>query len=173
VVGLRDRAIVAILIYTAARIGAVAELRHKDFEHYDSQYTLRFAEKDGKAREIRVRQELEGYILAWLDAAGQQNTPGDSPLFRTTVRRTKQFTDRGMSTGDMGRVVKRRLKDARLPPRLSPNLFRVTAITDLLSQGIPLEDAQQLAGHADPQTTRLYDRRQKKVTRNVMEQISV
>ena len=173
VVGLRDRAIVAILIYTAARIGAVAGLRRQDFAHDGGQYTLRFEEKGGKAREIPVRHDLEGYILAWLDAAGLRDAPRDSPLFRTTVRRTKQLTDRSMSAGDMGRVIKRRLKDAGLPPRLSPHSFRVTAITDLLSQGVSLEDVQHLAGHSDPRTTRLYDRRQKKVTRNVVERISV
>ena len=65
------------------------------------------------------------------------------------------------------------LKDAGLPPRLSPHSFRVTAITDLLSQGVPLEEVPHLAGHADPRTTRLYDRRQRKVTQNVVERISV
>src|SRR5208283_2307546 len=69
--------------------------------------------------------------------------------------------------------VKRRLKDAGLPSRLSPRFFRVTAITDLLTQGVPLEDVQYLAGHAEPRTTGLYDRRQKKVTRNIVERISV
>ena len=57
--------------------------------------------------------------------------------------------------------------------RLSPHSFRVTTITDLLEQGIPLEDVQRLAGHADPRTTRLYDRRQKKITRNIVERISI
>jgi integrase/recombinase XerD len=60
-----------------------------------------------------------------------------------------------------------------LPSRLSPHSFRVTAITDLLTQGIPLEDVQYLAGHAEPRTTGLYDRRQKKVTRNIVERISI
>ena len=58
-------------------------------------------------------------------------------------------------------MVKRRMKDAGLPERLSPHSFRVTAITDLLNQGAPLEDVQHLAGHSDARTTRLYDRRQK------------
>jgi integrase/recombinase XerD len=49
----------------------------------------------------------------------------------------------------------------------------VTAITDLLTQGVPLEDVQYLAGHAEPRTTGLYDRRQKKVTRNIVERISI
>ena len=53
-------------------------------------------------------------------------------------------------------MVKRRLRDAGLPLRLSPHSFRVTAITDLLTQGIPLEDVQYLAGHAEPRTTGLY-----------------
>jgi site-specific recombinase XerD len=70
-------------------------------------------------------------------------------------------------------MMKRRLKDAGLPDNLSPHSFRVTTITDLLEQGVPLEDVQRLAGHADPRTPRLYDRRDKKVTRNVVERISV
>ena len=47
------------------------------------------------------------------------------------------------------------------------------AITDLLTQGVPLEDVQYLAGHAEPRTTGLYDRRQKEVTRNIVERISI
>ena len=74
---------------------------------------------------------------------------------------------------DVGKMMKRRLRDASLPSRLSPHSFRVTTITDLLEQGVPLEDVQRLAGHADPRTTRLYDRRQKKITRNVVERISI
>jgi len=74
---------------------------------------------------------------------------------------------------DICRMMKRRLKDAGLPVRLSPHSFRVTTITDLLEQGVALEDVQRLAGHADPRTTRLYDRRDKKITRNIVERISI
>ena len=70
-------------------------------------------------------------------------------------------------------MVKRRLKQTGLPGHLSPHSFRVTTVTDLLENGVPLEEVQYLAGHADPRTTRLYDRRQKRVTRNVVERISV
>ena len=70
-------------------------------------------------------------------------------------------------------LVKRRLADAGLPLRLSPHSFRVTAITDLLTQGVPLEDVQYLAGHSDSRTTALYDRRKREVTRNIVERISV
>ena len=84
-----------------------------------------------------------------------------------------QLTNNAMYVVDVCRMVKRRLKDASLPTRLSPHSFRVTTITDLLEQGVPLEDVQRLAGHADPRTTRLYDRRDKKVTRNIVERISI
>jgi integrase len=60
---------------------------------------------------------------------------------------------------------------SRMPARLSPHSFRVAVITDLLDQGVPLEDLQQLAGDADPRTARLYDRRQRNVTRNIVERI--
>ena len=78
-----------------------------------------------------------------------------------------------MAAHNMCRMFKRRLKDAGLPDNLSPHGVRATAATDLLEQGVPLEDVQYLLGHADPRTTRLYDRRQKKVTRNIVERISV
>ena len=76
------------------------------------------------------------------------------------------------ATGAIFEAVKWRLKDAGLPSRLSPHSFRVAAITDLLTQGVPLEDVQYLAGHSEPRTTALYDRRQKRVTRNIVERIS-
>jgi len=78
-----------------------------------------------------------------------------------------------MHVVDVCRMVKRRLRDAGLPGVLPPHSFRVTTITDLLEQGVPLEDVQRMAGHADPRTTRLYDRRQKKITRNIVERISI
>ncbi len=173
VVGLRDRAVIAILIYTAARVGAVAKLRRGDFYESGDQHCLRFNEKGGKVREIPVRHNLQGWIQDYLAAAGLTRAEPSTPLFRTTVRRTKQLTTNALTADDMGRIVKRRLRDAGLSLRFSPHSFRVLAITDILSQGISLSDAQYLAGHADPRTTRLYDRRQQRVTRNIVERISV
>ncbi len=173
VVGLRDRAIIGILIYTAARVGAIAKLHRGDFYTVADQHCLRFTEKGGKHREIPVRHDLRSFILDYLSAGGMEHSDKASPLFRTTIRRTRQLTQIAMTGDDIGRMVKRRVKEAGLSARLSPHSFRVTTITDLLTQGVPLEDVQNLAGHADPRTTRLYDRRQRKVTRNIVERISV
>jgi integrase/recombinase XerD len=171
-IGLRDRAVIATLIYTAARAGAVAKLKVRHLIHDGTQWTLRFEEKGGKSREIPVRHDLEQFLLAYLRAAGIA-ADRDAPLFRSADRRTGLLTPRSMTAIDVLRLVKRRLKDAGLPQHYSPHSFRVTTVTDLLSQGVPLEDVQHLAGHADPRTTRLYDRRQKRVTRNVVERISI
>ena len=64
----------------------------------------------------------------------------------------------------MDLLLKRRLKDAGLPPIFSPHSFRVLVVTDLLSQDVPLEDVQYLAGHANPRTTQIFDRRRRQVT---------
>jgi integrase/recombinase XerD len=168
-VGLRDRAVLAVLIYTAARVGAVAKLTAKNFVHDGSQYTLRFSEKGGKSREIPVRHDLERLLLAYVQAAGIV----EGPLFRTANRKTKTLTRNAMTGIDICRMMKRRLKAAGLPGHFSPHSFRVATVTDLLGQNVPLEDVQYLAGHADPRTTRIYDRRRRKVTRNIVERISI
>lgn len=172
-VGRRDRAMIATLIYTAARAGAVATLRIKDFQWDGTQYALRFQEKGGKSRLIPVRHDLQAYLLAYLDSFDRRSQPADSPLFRSAAGRTGQLTVLPLRNIDICRMVKRRLRGAGLPTHLSPHSFRVATVTDLLTQGISLEDVQYLAGHADPRTTRLYDRRQKQVTRNTVERISI
>jgi integrase/recombinase XerD len=174
VVGLRDRAIIAMLIYTAARVGAVAKLQRQDYSPDGNQWWFRFDEKGGKARTIPARYDLQAYVGAYLAAARIAGDSGETPLFRSAVRKTRVLTPLAMTANDIYRMVKRRLQDAGLPARnLSCHSFRATTITDLLTQGVPLEDVQYLAGHADPRTTRLYDRRQKQVTRNIVERISV
>jgi site-specific recombinase XerD len=168
-VGLRDRAVLAVLIYTAARVGAVAKLTVKNLMHDGAQYTLRFSEKGGKSREIPVRHDLEQFLLAYVRAADIT----DGPLFRTANRKTRMLTRNPMTGIDVCRMMKRRLKAAGLPDHFSPHSFRVATVTDLLGQNVPLEDVQYLAGHADPRTTRIYDRRRRKITRNIVERISI
>jgi site-specific recombinase XerD len=134
VVGLRDRAIIGVMIYTAARVGAVAKLQLKHLEHDSTQYCLRFDEKGGKSRLIPVRHDLEGFLLAYMGAAGLQSAK-EGPLFRSTVRKTKQLTGNAMTAIDMCRMVKWRMKDAGLPGQLSPHSFRVATLTNLLAAG--------------------------------------
>ena len=169
----RDRAVLALLAYTASRAGAVAKLRRGDLTEVDGEAQLRFSEKGGRSRQIPVRGDLEKILAAYLTAAGLEDAPADTPLFRAALGKTGRLGNGGLTAHDIARMMKRRLRDASLPPELSPHSFRVAVITDLLTQGVPLEDVQRLAGHADPRTTRLYDRRHRKVTRNIVERISI
>ncbi|MCA9027596.1 MAG: tyrosine-type recombinase/integrase [Planctomycetaceae bacterium] len=172
-VALRDRAIIATLIYTAARAGAVAKLKREDFIWDGAQYSLRFTEKGGKSRSIPVRHDLQLILLEYLYVLNTEQDSPHAPLFRTAAGRTGQLTPHPLRNIDICRMVKRRLRNAGLPSHLSPHSFRVATVTDLLTQGVSLEDVQYLAGHSDPRTTRLYDRRQKSVTRNTVERISI
>ena len=92
VVGLRDRAILAILVYTSSRAGAVAKLKRSDFYNAGQQWMLHFTEKGGKSREIPVRHDLELLIADYIDLAGLRDAPKDTPLFQSAMKRKRQFT---------------------------------------------------------------------------------
>ena len=136
----------------------------------NSKSRVRFTEKGGKSREIPCRHDLQRIIRDYLEA-GSARLPG--PMFRSAFRREGRLTENGISSADICRMLKRRLKAAGLSLRISPHSFRVTVATDLLNQNVPLEDVQYLLGHADARTTKLYDRRKRQITRNLVERISV
>jgi integrase/recombinase XerD len=172
-VGQRDAAIIACLAFTAARVGAVAALTRGSLQSDGTHWRLRFLEKYSKRREIPVSSALEKDLLAYVQAAQLQEAPAGSPLFRSADGKSGRLTAGRLTGGDIGRMVKRRLAAAGLPTNLSPHSFRVAVATDLLKQSISLEDVQYLLGHSDPRTTRLYDRRHREVTRNIVERISI
>ena len=171
IVGLRDRLAISLLAFTAARVGAIVKLRICDVRMTASESALQMEEKRGKSRNIPIRSELAEHLREYLAALG--NFQPGCPLLLTAIGKTRRLTDSAMSAADIRCMLKRRLKSAGLSTHYSQHSFRVMAVTDLLNQGVSLEAVQFLAGHSDPRTTRLYDRRQQKVTRNLVERISV
>ena len=169
--GIRDKAIIATLIFTAVRAGAITKLRTQDLVNEGSQYSLRFSEKGGKQRAIPVRHDLQVMLFEYLELLGGGEAK-DSPLFRRMSRKGL-YSELGLSGVDVCRLVKRRLRLAGLPSQISPHSFRSCTATSLLLHGPPLEDVQYLLGHSDSRITKLYDRRQREVTRNIVERISV
>ena len=170
-VGRRDRAVIGILMWTGVRAGSIARLRVGDYFESGEQMVLRFDEKRRRCREIPVRHDLQRVLGEHLTRSEVQSLPRSSPLFHTARGSTDTFTATGMQGRDICRMVKRYLARAGLPSNLSPHSCRVAVATDLLEQGVPIEDVQYLLGHADPRTTQLYDRRKKEVTRNIVERI--
>jgi len=152
-------------------LGHVVGLR--DLRNFGEQRTLRFREKGGKVREIPVRHDLDAWLRAYLDVAGISGQDDKLALFRAADGKRRQLTPAGYRAHSMRQMLKRRLQDAGLPHLFSPHSFRVAVVTDLLNQNVPLEDVQYLAGHSNPRTTQIYDRRRRRVTRNIVERISI
>ncbi len=172
-VGVRDRAILGTLAGTGARVGAVAKLRMRDLRDYGEYRSLRFTEKRGKEREIPLRLDLNQWIQAYLLLVDDFADTA-APLFRPLHANSRsRFARRFVTPYTIRAMLKRRLADAGLPRIITPHSFRAMVVTDLLQQGVPMEDVQYLVGHSHPSTTQIYDRRARKVTRNIVERISI
>lgn len=172
-VGLRDRALLGTLAGTGVRVGAVAQLRFRDLRDYGDYRSLRFTEKRGKDREIPLRIDLDHWIQAYLLLVVDGRDP-EAPLFRPLTQESRsRFAARHLRTASIRTMLKRRLKAAGLPTIITPHSFRAMVVTDLLEQGVPIDDVQYLVGHRHPSTTQIYDRRARKVSRNTVERISI
>ncbi|HMB92857.1 MAG TPA: tyrosine-type recombinase/integrase, partial [Rhodothermales bacterium] len=97
---------------------------------------------------------------------------GASPLFRS-VDRSRNLTDRRLDRVNAWRVMKKRAKEAGVYEKISPHSLRATGITIYLGNGGSLEHAQTIAGHADPRTTKLYDRTSDQVSLDEIEKIVI
>lgn len=106
----------------------------------------------------------------YIERAGIENEK-DKPLFRAAVGKTGTLSQRLMDRRDAYEMIKRRLKDAGIRGNYSCHSFRATGITTFLENGGSLETAQWIAGHADSRTTKLYDRRNQRATREDLERV--
>jgi integrase/recombinase XerD len=144
--GLRDRALLGVLAYTFARIGAVVNLKVEDYYPSGKRFLLRFKEKGGKEKELPVHHKLEELLDQYLKATGLEKEPG-SPLFPASIGKTGKLSRRPLVRTDAADLLKRRLKQAGLPAHYSPHSFRATGITNFLENDGTLEAAQRIAGH--------------------------
>lgn len=167
VVGLRDRAVIAVMAYTFARISSVVALDFSDYYAQGKDWMLRFHGKGGRIKDIIVHSELGRHLDDYLEAA--EITEGF--IFRTAYKRSGKLTDNRLTRNDAYRMLRRRARDARIMTKPTAHGIRATGLTNFLKHGGSLEDGQYLAGHADPRTTKLYDRRKQQVSRNTIEKI--
>jgi integrase/recombinase XerD len=172
VVGLRDRAIIAAMTYTFARVGAVVALAVEDYFPQKKRWWLRLHEKNGKVNEMPCHHKLEEYLDAYSEAAGLR---GDrkGPLFRSAIGKTGQLSARPMLRVDVWRMVRRRASDAGIETSIGCHTFRATGITDYLTNGGRIEVAQRMAGHSNAKTTGLYDRRNDDISVGEGERIGI
>src|SRR6267142_3205578 len=173
VVGLRDRALIALMTYAFARVGAAAEkMRVEDVYVQGRRTWVRLHEKGGKRHEMPCHHKLEQYLNKYIQAADIGGDPKGF-LFRTTQGQSGYLTKRAMSQADAYRMIRRRAADADIKTKIGCHTFRATGITEYLRNGGKLEIAQQMAIHESACTTGLYDRRNEQVSLDEVERILI
>ena len=167
--GLRDRALFSVMLYSFARVSAVLGMRRQDYFLQGSRGWLRLHEKGGKRHDVpahhRAAEALDEYLASGLEDG--------RAAFQSVDRAGERLTGRPLTRRVVLAMIKRRAATAGLPPSTCCHTFRATGITAYLSNGGTLEHAQQIAGHASPKTTKLYDRTADTVTVDEIERIVI
>ena len=170
-IGLRDRALIGVMVYSFARVGAGVTMRVGDFFQHRKRLWLRLHEKGGKRHEVPCHPSLESYLDAYIRAAGiASDTKGR--LFRS-IHKGDRLTGKPMTRFDVFHMIKRRAKLAVLPYSTCCHTFRATGITTYLQNGGTLEHAQTIANHESPRTTKLYDRTREELSLDEVQRIKI
>jgi integrase/recombinase XerD len=172
VVGLRDRAVIGLMVYTFARVGAMVGMNVEDYFPQGKRWWARLHEKGSKLHDVPCHHKLEEYLDAYVEKAKLWEQK-KSPLFRTSLGKTKKLTAHRMTRRDVYEMVRRRAKYAGIETAIGCHTFRATGITNYLTNGGTLEKAQQLANHESARTTKLYDRRDDKLSLDEVERITI
>ena len=171
-IGLRDRALIGVMVYSFARIGAVAGMKVEDAYVQNRRLWLRLHEKGGKLHEMPCHHNLEAYLLAYIDACGLA-ADLKAPLFPTIDRRTRQLSRSPLPQANAYAMIQRRAAAADIATKIGNHTFRATGITAYLKNGGTLERAASMANHSSTRTTQLYDRRSDEVTLDEVERVLI
>ncbi len=173
-IGLRDRALIGLMIFSFARVSAVIGMKVGDYSQMGvgKRWQVSLREKGGKFHRLPVHHSAEEYLDAYIAAAGLAEEK-KMPLFRSTTGRSGVLNAVAMSRGDVLRMIKRRAKVAGLSTEIGCHTFRGTGITAYLNNKGIIENAQMIAQHKSPRTTKLYDRRSRDVALDEIERIQL
>jgi site-specific recombinase XerD len=171
-IGLRDRALIALMVFSFARVGAALAMRVDDVYRQHRRLWVRLREKGGKQHEMPCHHTLEIYLDAYIEGTGI-GAEGKGPLFRTIQRGTGRLSTTALPQANAYAMVTRRALAAGLDTKIGNHTFRATGITAYLKNGGTLENAAAMANHASTRTTQLYDRRRDDITLDEVERIRV
>lgn len=169
-IGLRDRALIALMVYSFARVGAAVGMKVGDVFTQNKRLWVRLHEKGGKRHEMPCHHKLEEFLHAYLEHSGL-NTDSKTPLFPTIGRGTGRLTTTALPRQNARDMVQRRALAAGVNPHIGNHTFRATGITAYLKNGGSLEKAAHMANHTSTRTTQLYDRRHDDVSLDEVERI--
>jgi integrase/recombinase XerD len=170
--GLRDRALIGVMVYTFARIGAVLQMKVGDYFVQGRRGWVHLPEKGGKEHEVPCHHKLEDLLDAYITGAGLAGDP-HQPLFQTAAGKSGVLSGKPLWQQDAYRMIQRRTAVAGIETKIGNHTFRATGITAYLKNGGTLEIAQQIANHESPRTTKLYDRRQDEISLDEVERIAI
>ena len=170
--GLRDRALIALMTFTFARIGAALALNVGNVERRNGRLWIRLLEKGGRVHVVPCHHTLDAYLTDYLRETQLERHP-NSPLFPSIDRTSKVFSFRSLTDGNARSMINRRAKAAGITARICNHSFRASGITNYLENGGVLEKAATMAAHASTRTTQLYDRRNDQPTLDEFERIRI
>lgn len=170
--GKRDRALIGLMTYSFARIGAALSMDVRDVFVQNRRLWVRLREKGGKNHEMPCHHSLEAYLDDYMEAAGLRGHPR-SPLFKTIGRGTGTLSESPLPQANAYAMIQRRAKAAGINTDVCCHTFRATGITAYLKNGGTLEKAANMANHASTRTTQLYDRRSDEVSLDEVERILI
>ena len=172
-IGLRDRALIGLMVYTFARVGAALKMQVADYFVQGRRGWVRLHEKGGKLHSLPCHHNLEAWLDEYITAAGIA-ADRKGPLFRTAADRSgRTLTGNALYQQDAYRMIRRRAKTVGIKTQIGNHTFRATGITAYLKNGGRLEVAQQMANHESARTTGLYDRRGDDVSLDEVERIGI
>ena len=169
-IGLRDRALIALMVFSFARVGAALAMRVDDVYVQQRRLWVRLREKGGRRHEMPCHHALDAYLHAYLDGTGIGEDP-KGPLFRTIRRGTGQLSTTPLPQANAYAMVRRRALAAGIGTAIGNHTFRATGITAYLKNGGTLENAAAMANHASTRTTQLYDRRHDDISLDEVERV--
>jgi site-specific recombinase XerD len=157
--GLRDRAILSVGLQAGPRRSEIASLKVKDFHTNAGYKSLQFIRKGGEDLSLAINPQTAQRIEDYLTASGH-GAELDAPLFRRHHRdRNHDDAHQHLNPQAIDRILRKYARSVGLARGYSAHSMRATFITTALNNGASLEDVQRDVGHADPSTTKLYDRR--------------
>jgi site-specific recombinase XerD len=155
---LRDRALIATLTYSFARINAALKMKVEDSRPRGAGWTIRLHEKGGKQHTMPCHHALAEALRAYIDAAGIAEDRKSWLFCTARGHNGSALSDKPMSQPDAWRMIRRRAAAAGIAAPIGCHTFWATGITAYLANGGALEHAQEMAAHESPRTTKLYDR---------------
>lgn len=171
-VGLRDRALIALMTYTFARVSAAVSMKLEDYYPQKKRWWVKLREKNGKVNEMPCHHNLEAYLDEYIETVGISRDRR-VPLFRSAIGKTGRLSGQAMTRIDAYRMIRRRAQAAGIETEIGCHTFRATGITDYLKNGGRIEVAQRMAGHSSARTTGLYDRRGDEISLDEVERIGI